>query len=164
MSDQKTTCPKCGSPRSCVVNSFAYYDCGSKDVTGNGLGGGFVESYKCGFLSKINELEQENERLRAALATSKDPCIYCQLPREEMAKCKSGFPGCGRADDMMGCPEFGASMEVERLQATIKALVDELRKQRQGWELIESADGYFVSTAKRHIESATMAMAKGGEK
>jgi hypothetical protein len=59
--------------------------------------------------------EAENSRIRAALAVSKDPCVYCALPADEMAKCAHGFPACGRADDMLGCPELGASLEVERL-------------------------------------------------
>lgn len=44
------------------------------------------------------ELIAENTRLRAALAVSKDPCRYCQLPADEIAKCKSG------------CPEFVAAL------------------------------------------------------
>jgi hypothetical protein len=52
------------------------------------------------------ELEKENTVIRAALATSKDPCVYCQLPAAEMAKCRAGFPGCARMDDISGCPEF----------------------------------------------------------
>lgn len=63
------------------------------------------------------ELEAENSRLRAALAVSKDPCVYCSLPAEEMAKCQHGFPGCDRADDMMGCLELGASLERDALKA-----------------------------------------------
>lgn len=69
---------------------------------------------------KIAELERENTHLRAALATSKDPCIYCQLPAEEMAKCRSGFPGCARADDMSGCPEFGAMHELHMTQELLR--------------------------------------------
>jgi len=65
---------------------------------------------------ELNEATSENTRLRAALATSKDPCVYCKLPKEEMAKCRSGFPGCARADDLMGCPELGAALEVEELK------------------------------------------------
>lgn len=65
---------------------------------------------------ELNEATTENTRLRAALATSKDPCTYCQLPKEEMAKCRSGFPGCARADDLMGCPELGAALEVDRIE------------------------------------------------
>ena len=65
---------------------------------------------------ELTESTAENTRLRAALASSKDPCPYCQLPKDEMVKCRSGFPGCARADDLMGCPELGATLEVERLE------------------------------------------------
>lgn len=68
------------------------------------------------------ELEAENAHLRAALAMSKDPCLYCQLSKDDMAKCKSGFPGCARADDMMGCPEFGASLNAMQLEAEVNRL------------------------------------------
>lgn len=67
--------------------------------------------------AELDSLREENTHLRAALATSKDPCVYCQLPAAEQAKCKSGFPGCGRADDQMGCPELGAAMEAACLRA-----------------------------------------------
>lgn len=81
---------------------------------------------------KLAAAEKENTHLRAALAASKDPCIYCQLPAEEMAKCRSGFPGCSRADDITGCPEFGAMMneaslreELTTAQAQIEAARNE---------------------------------------
>ena len=61
-------------------------------------------------------------RLRAALATSKDPCVYCQLPAEEMSMCRTGVHGCGRADDLVGCPEIGASLENDQLRARIREL------------------------------------------
>lgn len=70
----------------------------------------------------LRDLTAENTRLRAALAQSKSPCAYCQLPAEEMARCRSGFPGCARADDMAGCPEFGASMEAHLLREQLAAV------------------------------------------
>lgn len=66
---------------------------------------------------ELTELQAENTRLRAALAVSRDPCVYCSLPAERMAACPKGFPGCGRADDLMGCPELGASLELQRVAA-----------------------------------------------
>lgn len=70
-------------------------------------------------------LREENTHFRASLAMSKDPCVYCQLPAEEMSKCRSGFPGCGRMDDKMGCPEFGASMLTDDLKAQLATAVRE---------------------------------------
>lgn len=46
-------------------------------------------------------LQKENDILKKKLAESKEPCIYCKLPAADMGKCKLGFPGCGRADDML---------------------------------------------------------------
>jgi hypothetical protein len=51
--------------------------------------------------ARIAELAAENDRLRRLLASSNADCPYCGLPAADMAKCASGFPGCGRADDMM---------------------------------------------------------------
>ncbi len=55
----------------------------------------------------ILELQAENTRLRAALAMSDRPCVYCTLPADRWAECKSGFPGCARSDDAVGCPHLG---------------------------------------------------------
>jgi hypothetical protein len=46
-----------------------------------------------------NTLE-ENDRLRAALANSELPCVYCGLSAKEWIKCQHGFPGCARFDDV----------------------------------------------------------------
>ena len=72
---------------------------------------------------ELNSAQSENTRLRAALAASKSPCVYCSLPAEEWSKCKQGFPGCGRMDDAMGCPELGASMALEELKERANALI-----------------------------------------
>lgn len=56
----------------------------------------------------VSEINEENTRLRAALANSELPCAYCTLSKEDWGKCQSGFPGCGRADDAEGCPGIGA--------------------------------------------------------
>ena len=66
-----------------------------------------------------DEALAENTRLRAALAQSELPCVYCSLPKDEWAKCAQGFPGCGRADDAMGCPELGAAMRAEAAEAKL---------------------------------------------
>ena len=74
------------------------------------------------FLGEIHALKQENERLRAALAQSDQPCAYCSLLRGYWVKCDSGFPGCGRVDDAMGCPELGARLEVDRLKEILNKI------------------------------------------
>ena len=78
---------------------------------------GVITAWRPPNATRIAELEAENTHLRAALATSKSPCVYCQLPADEMAQCRSGFPGCARMDDVMGCPEFGAMMCLSDAQA-----------------------------------------------
>lgn len=49
----------------------------------------------------VREVVAENDRLRHMLAKTNAPCVYCGLPAERMNECASGFPGCGRADDLM---------------------------------------------------------------
>lgn len=100
--------------------------------------------------AKVERVTTENTHLRAALATSKDPCIYCQLPAEEMGKCKRGFPGCARADDLSGCPEFGAAMELHDTQARVDdlamvaiSLVRALRKSCPGSDAERAAMDYL---------------------
>jgi hypothetical protein len=71
---------------------------------------------------ELAEANGENTRLRAALANSAGACVYCQLPKEQWAACRSGFPGCARADDAMGCPELGAAMELHAARERIRRL------------------------------------------
>jgi len=48
---------------------------------------------------EIEQLRKENDVLRALLPALKAPCVYCGLT--DISKCRSGFPGCAQADDMM---------------------------------------------------------------
>lgn len=50
-----------------------------------------------------DELLKENDTLRGIIAASNLPCLYCGLSKADMVKCSHGFPGCGRADDLMVC-------------------------------------------------------------
>ena len=50
---------------------------------------------------EVAGLRAENRTLRKALATSGADCPYCGLPAADLAKCESGFPGCGRTDDIV---------------------------------------------------------------
>lgn len=81
--------------------------------------------------SALEGLAAENARLRAALAQSELPCVYCSLPREEWAKCSSGFPGCDRADDAVGCPELGARLRAEAAEAANAELQSALEKAKE---------------------------------
>jgi len=49
---------------------------------------------------QVKELEDENDKLRFILAKGEGECVYCGLPKKDMARCIYGFPGCGRADDL----------------------------------------------------------------
>jgi hypothetical protein len=52
-----------------------------------------------------DDLEKENSVLRGLVAKGKGDCAYCQLPAAEIMKCKMGFPGCARMDDIMCTPQ-----------------------------------------------------------
>ncbi len=54
--------------------------------------------------AEIARLRAENDKLRKLLADAPIPCVYCGLSHEDLNRCQHGFPGCGRADDMMGDP------------------------------------------------------------
>ncbi len=53
----------------------------------------------------LAKVQAENDKLRGMIAYSDMNCVYCGLPKADMNKCQHGFPGCGRADDMMNYPE-----------------------------------------------------------
>ena len=98
---------------------------------------------------ELQDLTEENTRLRAALAQSPGACHYCQLPKEQWATCKSGFPGCARADDAFGCPEIGAMVEYAYLRDLCCRLIATCRDPaRENWwvsgdvEEIAEAIGY----------------------
>ena len=81
---------------------------------------------------ELHAVQAENVRLRAALAQSELPCVYCSLPRDEWTKCPVGFPGCARGDDAVGCPELGARGKVEELEAEIVRLRAGIKAVREG--------------------------------
>lgn len=90
----------------------------------------------------------ENERLRAALANSELPCVYCSLPAEEFSRCPSGFPGCARADDAVGCPMLGADLAA---RARIKELERSEDILRQGLKNVAEHRKDMFSTVLRAI-------------
>ena len=71
--------------------------------------------------AEVERLRAENDRLRAKLGNSPEPCAYCALPADKLLDCHMGFPGCPRADDMMLCGHFGAAMEAAGLRADLDA-------------------------------------------
>lgn len=63
--------------------------------------------------SELLEIRHENDVLRGLLAKGEKDCVYCGLPAADISKCRSGFPGCARMDDMMAAPTLVAA-KVER--------------------------------------------------
>ena len=59
----------------------------------------------------IDRLERENDKLRGIIAKSDMDCVYCGLPKKDMGRCYLGFPGCGRADDLMNGDDNGPQPE-----------------------------------------------------
>ena len=52
-------------------------------------------------LDDYERLIRENRQMRMIIANSGMDCIYCGLPKNDMAKCQQDFPGCSRAGDLM---------------------------------------------------------------
>ena len=87
----------------------------------------------------IARLREENDRLRGLLAKGQGPCVYCNLPAEDIAKCQSGFPGCARMDDIINA----ANTDVNRLEQRLHELLQrgaptpetvlEYRKAKHHW-------------------------------
>lgn len=49
----------------------------------------------------VDDVLEENTKLRGLLAVADIPCIYCKLPKANIKLCPRGFPGCGRMDDLI---------------------------------------------------------------
>lgn len=69
-----------------------------------------------------NEKVRENDHLRGLVGNLKIPCVYCGL--ENMGECRSGFPGCARADDIM----IGEDAFIRGLSEKAKRYEDALTK------------------------------------
>lgn len=143
------TCPKCG--RGVFDNS----EDGSSPIfwCGTDWSKGILRESNSCLQNQIKSIQEENTRLRAALAQSPGACHYCQLPKDEWSKCKSGFPGCARANDAFGCPELGAMVEYAHLRDLCCELITE-------WES-PARDGRRDVSA--HIESIREAIGYSSE-
>jgi hypothetical protein len=74
----------------------------------------------------IARFKDENDKLRGLLAAGKGDCVYCGLPAADIAKCPSGFPGCGRMDDIVNAPEGKFEREVAALTMKLAAYEKEV--------------------------------------
>lgn len=71
-------------------------------------------------LTESNQrLLNENDILRGLVAKGQGDCVYCGLKAEDMAKCKSGFPGCARMDDIMAAQETEKDRQINHLRMSI---------------------------------------------
>ena len=59
----------------------------------------------------LARFKEENDKLRGIIAKSDMDCIYCGLPKKDMGRCYLGFPGCGRADDLINGDDNGPQPE-----------------------------------------------------
>src|SRR3972149_3352988 len=78
-------------------------------------GGKRIESAKKlrSLAAELTELRKENNTLRGLLGNSAKDCQYCGLPAAEQGRCKSGFPGCSRADDQQLGEYFAAGYALQ---------------------------------------------------
>lgn len=67
--------------------------------------------------TRVSELELEVKKLRCYVAESAADCIYCGLSKARMSECQSGFPGCGRMDDILEGEWLRSEVEQMELRA-----------------------------------------------
>ena len=99
----------------------------------------------------VKRLSEENNLLRSVLSHSKDPCIYCGLAADRLAQSCFGFPGYDRADDMINCPELGASLalkdadlRIEKLEAALREIHEVYAGSEGIPEPMTAAEGYLL--------------------
>ena len=85
-----------------------------------------------------DEARDENTRLRAAIANGGGACVYCSLPADKWVECKSGFPGCARADDALGCAELGARLELAEARAAMASARNDALEEAAVWHDLAS--------------------------
>jgi regulator of replication initiation timing len=101
--------------------------------------------------AEVEELRAENDKLRAKLGNSPEPCAYCGIPADKLLDCQHGFPGCPRADDMVLCGHFGAAMETAKLR---EALAAERHKGKE-----QAADSERLRKSERDNEAQLVRIA-----
>lgn len=103
--------------------------------------------------AEVEELRAENDKLRAKLGNSPEPCAYCGIPADKLLDCQHGFPGCPRADDMVLCGHFGAAIETAKLREDLAA---ERRKVAELREIVQESAALFRHYEKLHSDKGTV--------
>lgn len=75
---------------------------------------------------ELENLRRENNIIKTILSKAQIPCIYCGL--DDMSKCKSGFPGCAKADDLI-CGEDEVFKRVCEERDQLRAELEQVRKE-----------------------------------
>ncbi len=109
--------------------------------------------------SALEGLAAENARLRAALAQSELPCVYCSLPREEWAKCSSGFP-----DAVLSKPGFEIAFAFALGRHWPGMSADKCRGWLWDYLGVEYGDSDYVWSARAAEELAQEYISDFGEK
>lgn len=78
-----------------------------------GFAAGAAAAREMAATEEAERLRVENDTLRGLLARGDKDCPYCGLPAADIAKCRSGFPGCARMDDIMVADAARAALPPE---------------------------------------------------
>ena len=99
--------------------------------------------------TNVHRLEQENDVLRGLLAKGGSNCVYCGLAAEDISKCKHGFPGCSRMDDLINAPQS----EAECLVAIQREMIDQLVEEPElaEYRMLSGATTPFVGAGHREL-------------
>lgn len=100
--------------------------------------------------SRLADARKENDFMRLRLAESDKACVYCDLPKAEMGRCASGFPGCARADDLFHCDELTRRDAQQRSEGAAEWLENKARTSKNDC----MANEYRAEAARLRSEDA----------
>lgn len=109
--------------------------------------------------AEVEELRAENDKLRAKLGNSPEPCAYCGIPADKLLDCQHGFPGCPRADDMVLCGHFGAAMETAKLREALAAERHKVKEQAAEVERLRAEAASFHMDYRMKCDEETKRLA-----
>ena len=109
--------------------------------------------------AEVEEMRAENDKLRAKLGNSPEPCAYCGIPADKLLDCQHGFPGCPRADDMVLCGHFGAAMETAKLREALAAERHKVKEQAAEVERLRAEAASFHMDYRMKCDEETKRLA-----